>query len=97
MTVETQEKLEQALAKYGIKGEWINEDEYGFSRNYKFVLNNIEYLIEWYCNYSSIMVGNAEFYFDSIVYSGHCKSGNWLEFKFRDQEHGLMLNAEESH
>ena len=35
MTVETQEKLEQALAKYGIKGEWINEDEYGFSRNYK--------------------------------------------------------------
>ena len=96
MTVETQEKLEQALAKYGIKGEWINEDEYGFSRNYKFVLNNIEYFIEWYCNYSSIMVGNAEFYFDSIVYSGHCKQGNWLEFKFRGQEHGLMLNVEES-
>ncbi len=96
MTVETKEKLEQALANYGIKGEWVNKDEYGFSRNFRFVLNNIEYLIEWYCNYSSITVGNAEIYFDSIVYSGHCKRGKWLEFTFRGQKHGLMLNAEET-
>lgn len=94
MTVETKEKLETVLKKYGIEGEWINEDDYGFSRNYNFVLNNITYVIEWYCNYSTIMVGNVEFYFDSIIYSSHCKSGNWIEFTFRGQKHGLMLNTE---
>ena len=42
------------------------------------------------------MVSNAEFYFDNIVYSGNCKQGNLFEFKFRGQEHGLMLNEEKS-
>ena len=41
MTVETQEKLEQALAKYGIKGEWMDEDIN------ESVDKNLTYTISW--------------------------------------------------
>lgn len=67
MKVETQEKLENALEKFGIKGEWADPDEYGFSRDYVFELNGVHYRINWYTNCSTLIIeDNIHFWFDDI-------------------------------
>ena len=66
MKIDTKEKLEEALSKVGIAGEWINPDEYGFSRLYKFNACGTEVIIEWYCNYSEIIIGSARMWFTHI-------------------------------
>ena len=87
------EKLEEMLEKVGIKGEWINPDEYGFSRDYQFEIDGQVFVIEWYCNYSTLMIGNAHFWFDKIrTYSGYPLRGEWIEFSFRG-EHPVHLRV----
>ena len=89
------EELVEKLSEVGINGEWIDEDEYGFSRLFKFELNGQPIQIEWYCNYSDIMIGNAHFGFDRIsAYSGYPRQGKWIEFSFRN-EHPLHLKIAE--
>ena len=91
----SKEELVEKLAKVGINGEWIDEDEYGFSRLFQFELNGQHIQIEWYCNYSTIMIGNSNFWFDRIsTYSGYPRQGKWIEFSFRN-EHPLHLKIEE--
>lgn len=91
----SKEELVKKLAKVGINGEWINKDEYGFSRLFQFELNGQPIQIEWYCNYSTIMIGNANFLFDRIsTYSGYPRRGKWIEFSFRN-EHPLHLKIGE--
>mgnify|MGYP003535394298 CR=1 FL=1 len=77
------EELVEKLSEVGINGEWINKDEYGFSRLFQFELNGQPIQIEWYCNYSTIMIGNS-------TYSGYPRQGKWIEFSFRN-EHPLHL------
>ena len=82
----SKEELVEKLAKVGIDGEWINPDEYGFSRIFQFELNGQTLEIEWYCNYSTLMIGNAHFWFDNIsIYSGYPRHGEWIEFSFRGE------------
>ena len=82
----SKEELVEKLAKVGIDGEWINQDEYGFSRIFQFELNGQTLEIEWYCNYSTLMIGNAHFWFDNIsTYSGYPRHGDWIEFSFRGE------------
>ena len=82
--IDTKEKLEEALSGVGIVGEWIKPDKYGFSRFYKFNACGTEVIIEWYCNYSEIIIGSARIWFDSIrLYSGYPMAGEWIEFTFR--------------
>ena len=89
------EELVKKLAEVGINGEWIDEDEYGFSRLFQFELNGQHIQIEWYCNYSTIMIGNVHFWFDRIsAYSGYPRQGKWIEFSFRN-EHPLHLRIAE--
>lgn len=89
-------KLEELLESVGIKGEWIKPDEYGFSRTFQFELNGQVLQIEWYCNYSTLIIGNAHFWFDKIsTYSGYPHMGEWIEFSFRD-EHPIHLKVKES-
>ena len=90
----SKEELVEKLAKVGINGEWIDEDKYGFSRLFQFELNGQHIQIEWYCNYSTIMIGNAHFWFDRITYSGYPMQGKWIEFSFRN-EHPLHLKVKE--
>ena len=79
--VDTKEKLEEALFKVGISGEWINPDKCGFSRLYKFNACGTEVIIEWYCNYSEIIIGSARMCFTHIsTYSGYPMAGEWIEF-----------------
>lgn len=86
MVVDTKAKLEETLAKVGIVGEWINPDEYGFSREYKFNACGTEVIIEWYSNYSEIIIGSARMWFTHIrICSGYPMAGEWIEFKFNDQ------------
>lgn len=88
-----QEELVEKLEKVGIKGEWINPDEYGFSRTFQFELDRQVIQIEWYCNYSTLMIGNAHFWFDRIsTYSGYPHRGEWIEFIFRN-EHPVHLRV----
>ena len=92
----SKEELVEKLAKVGIDGEWINPDEYGFSRIFQFELNGQIIKIEWFCNYSTLMIGNAHFWFDRIsTYSGYRMQGNWIEFSFKN-EHPLHLKVKES-
>ena len=85
------EELENKLEKVGIKGQWINQNEDGFSRIYEFVIDEQTIQIEWYWNYSTIMIGNAHFWFDSIsLYSGYPMPGEWIEFSFKG-EHPLHI------
>ena len=92
----SKEELVEKLAKVGINGEWINSDKYGFSRIFQFELNGQTIKIEWFCNYSTLMIGNAEFWFDRIsTWSGYPKQGKWIEFLFGN-EHPLHLKVKES-
>ena len=92
----SKEELVEKLAKVGINGEWIDEDKYGFSRLFQFELNGHPIQIEWDCNYSTIMIGNANFWFDRIsTYSGYPRQGKWIEFSYRN-EHPLHLKVKES-
>ena len=92
----SKEELVEKLAKVGINGEWINPDEYGFSRIFQFELNGQTIKIEWFCNYSTLIIGNAEFWFNRIsTYSGYPAQGKWIEFSFGN-EHALHLNVKES-
>ena len=62
----TKEQLQDILESVGIKGEWVNQDEYGFSRIFQFEIDGQKFQIEWYCNYSTLMIGNVHFWFDNI-------------------------------
>ena len=89
-------KLEEILESVGIKGEWIKPDEYGFSRTFQFELSEQVMQINWYCNYSTLIIGNAHFWFDRIsTYSGYPYNGKWIEFSFRN-EHPIHLKVKES-
>ena len=83
----TQEKLVKKLEKVGIKGEWINPDKYGFSRLYQFELDGQTIQIEWYCNLSTLMIGNVHFWFDRIrTHSGYpCRGGIGLNFHLEER------------
>ena len=92
----SKEELVEKLAKVGINGKWINPDKYGFSRIFQFELNGQTIKIEWFCNYSTLIIGNAEFWFDRIsTWSGYPMQGNWIEFLFKN-EHPLHLKVKES-
>ena len=92
----SQEELVEKLTEVGINGEWINPDECGFSRIFQFELNGQVIKIEWYCNLSTLIIGNAEFWFDRIsTWSGYPMQGKWIEFSFRN-EHPLHLKVKES-
>ena len=95
MKIDTKEKLERVLSKVGLSGEWINPDKYGFSRLYKFNACGTEVLIEWYCNYSEIIIGSAQMCFTNInVCSGYPVSGTWIEFTFNGEQ-PLYLKVKE--
>ena len=80
------DKLEELLESVGIKGEWINPDKYGFSRTFQFELCGQVIQIEWFCNYSTLIIGNAHFWFDRIsTYSGYPHRGEWIEFSFGNE------------
>lgn len=80
------EELEEKLAKAGIKGEWVNANKYGYSRTFQFELDNQIIQIEWYYNYSTIMIGNAHFWFDHInINSCYPMQGEWIEFSLRGE------------
>jgi len=50
--------------------KWINQDKYGFSREYQFTVRGVTYVIEWYCNYSSLFIGEVTVVFDGLRYDG---------------------------
>lgn len=92
----SKEELVEKLAKVGINGEWINPDKDGFSRTFQFELNGQIIKIEWFCNLSTLIIGNARFWFDRIsTYSGFPMQGKWIEFSYRN-EHPLHLKVKES-
>ena len=92
----SREELEEKLKKVEIYGKWVRPDEYGFSRIFQFDLNGQTIEIEWYCNYSTLMIGNAHFWFDKIsTYSGYPHHGEWIEFSFRC-EHPIHLKVKEN-
>ena len=92
----SKEELVEKLAKVGINGEWVEPDEYGFSRIFQFELNGQHIQIEWYCNYSTIMISNAHFWFNRIsTYSGYPMQGVWIEFSFGNEQ-PLHLKVKES-
>ena len=82
--INTKEKLEQIMSEVGISGNWINADQYGFSRTYLFNVNGQDIVIEWYCNYSNVNIGNVRLWVDSIqaddCYPEH---GKWIEMMYQ--------------
>lgn len=92
----TKEQLQEKLESVGIKGEWVDKDEHGFSRTFRFEIDGQEFQIEWYCNYSTLIIGNVlHFWFDNInLSSGYPHYGKWIEFTFRG-EHALHLKVGE--
>lgn len=85
--VDTKKKLEDALSKVGISGEWINQDKYGFSRTYKFNACGTDVIIVWWCNYSTVRIGNAEMWFTHIdTYTCYPMRGEWIEFTYNGEQ-----------
>lgn len=89
----SKEELEKKLSSVGIFGEWVDKDKYGFSRVFQFTIEDQIIKIEWYCNYSTLMIGNAHFCFDRISTSNkYPHRGEWIEFSFRE-EHPVYLKV----
>ena len=86
--VDSKEKLEEALSKVGIVGEWVNPDKSGFTRFYKFNACGTKVIIEWYWNYSEISINdNVRMYFTHInTYCGFSMPGEWIEFTFKGEK-----------
>lgn len=83
----SKEELVAKLEIVGIKGEWVWPDKYGFSRLFQFELDGKKIQIEWYCNYSILMIGNVHFFFDRIItYTGYPHPGEWIGFSYRGEE-----------
>lgn len=97
MVIDTKENLEVALRLAGVQGEWINPDQYGFSRDYKIKIGEQEIIIEWYKNYSTVKIGNLHFWADSInPDSGYPYRGRFIAFGFRGHEFIHLKVKEES-
>ena len=91
----SKEELVEKLAKVGINGEWINPDKYVLSRIFRSELNGQIIKFDWFCNYSTLMIGNAQFWFNRIsTYSGYPMQGKWIEFSFKN-EHPLHLKVKD--
>lgn len=89
----TREELVEKLEEVGIKGEWRDSDEYAFSRLFEFEIDGQTMQIEWFCNYSTLTIGNAQFWFDTInTNSCYPHNGKWIEFSFRN-EHPIHLRV----
>lgn len=89
----TKEAIVEKLEKVGIKGEWINADECGFSRLFQFEVDGQTIQIEWYCNLCTLMIDNVHFWFDRIsTYSGYPIMGEWIEFSYKG-EHPIHLRV----
>lgn len=94
MKIDTQRKLVEALDRCGIEYEQIDFDEYGFSRTYKCHVLETGFIIEWFCNFSTIIIGNLEFWIDEIrTYSGYPKHGEWIEFSRQGKLIGVHLRV----
>ena len=90
----TREELSEKLEEVGIRGEWIMPDKHGFCRVFEFKIGEQLIKIDWYCNYSTLMIGNVYFLFDSIsTYSNYPHQGKWIDFSFRN-EHPLHLKVD---
>ena len=92
---DTKEKLEMYFKKHGIEYKWVRHDKYGFSRWLIFQAHNAVCEIEWFTNYSTIVVdGVAHYWFDRIDDSNtYPMEGDWLEFKLGKEEHGLHIRV----
>ena len=90
---DTQEKLETYLKAHGIVGAWVDHDENGFSRKFRFEVNDTVCVIWWFSNYSTIRVGNvAEYWFDRCSDEINVPVvGKWLCFQLGANDKGLML------
>lgn len=89
------DKLEKYFKSRGIDCKWIKPNEYSFSRHLIFQAHDTVCEIAWYCNYSTIMVdGVAHYWFNKIDDSNTYPCvGEWLEFKFGNEEHGLHVRV----
>lgn len=56
----TLEKIVELFKKYGIKTEYINHDGYNYSRTISFRVYDIDYRIVWFCNESSLHIGEGK-------------------------------------
>jgi len=52
------EELLEFLNNHGVNAQFINIDNVGFSRTIAFTVYGINYEIEWYCNESTLKIGN---------------------------------------
>ena len=88
-----QEKLEEYFKKRGIDCKWVNHDECGFSRHFIFTAKDTVCEIEWFTNYSTIIMdGVAHYWFNKIDDSNvYPHEGYWLEFNFGNEEHWLHV------
>ena len=87
------EKLEEYFKSRGIEYRWVKHDKYGFSRHMLFQAYDTVCEIEWFCNYSTIMVDGVAHYWFTMIDDSNCypRPGEWLEFKIRNEEHGLHV------
>lgn len=90
---DAKEKLETYLKAHGLDYKWIKQDKYGFSRNLVFTAHDTVCEIEWFTNYSTIIIdGVAHYWFDRLDDSNtYPMAGEWLEFKLGQENHGLHL------
>ena len=68
----TREAIEKKLKSHNcIKSiGWVNEDEYGFSRTYRFKVRNVTYEIEWWSNISYLHCGEMLIPFEEMQITG---------------------------
>lgn len=58
--LQTKEEIIDFLKSIGIEVELINVDKYGFSREIKFKIYDVIYVIKWWVNQSYLHIGEHE-------------------------------------
>jgi hypothetical protein len=78
------EELEQLLSKSdGIKIiGWINPDKYGFARDFKFLVKDKEYIIEWWTNLCELKVDGLIIPFTNVYLDDTWPNNSKLNLQF---------------
>ena len=81
----TFEEISEVMADDRINGKQVNIDEYGFSREFEFTIDDNSYRIFWFHNHSTLCVGSLVVCFHrALLANTWPMCGTKMQLHFRD-------------
>lgn len=82
----TYEQADQVFKSIG--GDWVNQDQYGFSREIEFTAEGVTYKVIWFKNQSTLIIGGLQVMFFDVEVANTWPSpaGAKMKLQFRDAD-----------